>query len=140
MAQNRRVQSPQRRRWYLILGVAVFSLTLVSLVLAWGSAEAERANSHFSADRGGQANNQEVIKLEFVYLGGDFISVTNAIEDFANLLSLETGLTIEASLQPVFSLVQSWWSNTSEMGRLMWRLFRRFHTFWVMKCMEWKPD
>jgi phosphonate transport system substrate-binding protein len=105
MAQTGWAKSLQRRRWYLVIGAVVFSFTLLNLVLAWGSAQAGRMDARFSAGQEEQAQNQEVIHLEFIYLGGDLISVTNTIDEFANLLSVETGLNVDASLQPCARLV-----------------------------------
>lgn len=68
----------------VIIGCIVASvLLLTSLIMAWGA----------------DASPQENIVLIFTYSGDDSSSVAAAAEDFADLLSQETGLTIQASVQ-----------------------------------------
>jgi len=43
---------------------------------------------------------QGPIKIAFVYSGGDFADVSDAAQDFAGLLSIETGMEIMASVYP----------------------------------------
>ena len=41
---------------------------------------------------------QDPVKIAFVYRGGGFANVSDAAQDFADLLSIETGIQIEASV------------------------------------------
>ena len=85
--ENKLKMQLQRYKRFLILGgVAVLSLLLATQFMLW------------SAQAAHQATAQETIKLEFSYSGDDSSSVFAAVDDFADLLSQETGLTIQASL------------------------------------------
>jgi phosphonate transport system substrate-binding protein len=89
------------RKLVIAIGVVVISFTLVILVLAYDSKEANRVEVQSTEFVEGQGD----IMIEFVYRGTDLISATLAADEFGSLLSQETGITIEVNLRPCEILV-----------------------------------
>lgn len=86
------------RLFYLILSVAL-AWFFVWLVLE-GSAQ---ASTHILPDKGASQPYLDSFDsdyhIEFAYFGDDFTLASSAAEDFAYLLSQETGLDVSASIQ-----------------------------------------
>lgn len=86
-------------KFILLGGTIVLSLFLVSLLLAW---TAQAANEiHTNGNPSSRINDfsQETISIEFYYNGEDPVNASIAAVTFASLLTQETGLDIQGSIQ-----------------------------------------
>jgi phosphonate transport system substrate-binding protein len=91
MENRLKIQLKQQWKYVMLVSVAVISLMLFSLVMAWRAQASDSVSSQ-------QVSKNGTIKLEFYYSGSSLSDAISAANLFADLLSQETGLTIQASV------------------------------------------
>ena len=99
MSTNEKKHFNKFERVIFLGAVLIFSLVLTCAVLSWGAS----ASANAQAQKGDQAESQDrsavTVQLEFPLVGGEPAAAIQAADDFASLLSAETGLDVQASVQ-----------------------------------------
>jgi len=83
----------------VIISSVILALLLVSVVLAGSSQASAQIMTYIVASQPPQTSSQSTINIEFYYSGDDPTGASTAADDFAELLSEETGFTIQADIQ-----------------------------------------
>ena len=98
--ENRFKMQLKRQRKFVILASAVLvPLILLSVFLVWRAQASDQHIPQRDSLSRFKLSTQETINIEFFYSGDDFADAYSGAADFADLLSQETGLTIQASVQ-----------------------------------------
>jgi phosphonate transport system substrate-binding protein len=97
--KDRKKVGLENRKGIAIVGCIVASgILLASLLFVWKVQAADRAFRQQDSSPEHTFSTQDTIKIEFYYNGDDPAGAASAAADFADLLSQETELTIEASV------------------------------------------
>ena len=105
MENSKGYQFTRRHRFVILGGTIAVSLMLILVLLTWSSLVSAQANTIpvQSVQSGNFA--QESIQVEFIYHGDNLANATTAADEFASLLSQETGFSVTASIQPCETIV-----------------------------------
>jgi phosphonate transport system substrate-binding protein len=83
----------------ILVGLAGLIICTASLIFVWRAEASKPTLIHQDSLTGYPELAAETIQIEFLYNGDNYPSALNAAGDFAALLSTETGLTIQATLE-----------------------------------------